>query len=104
MESTDAERLDPHWDHAPCRRHRETADASLLRRATAAATRQKFLEMVCGFTTKAQSRADGTALARTTDDRRKGRLLLLPGALLVAMRAQLLSPFVFVDLRLSAFL
>jgi hypothetical protein len=30
--------------------------------------------------------------------------LLLPGALLVAMRPELLAPFVFIDLRLPTFL
>jgi hypothetical protein len=47
-------------------------------------------------------RGDGLAARRERVKDARGRLLL-PGALLVTIQAQLLAPFMLVDFRLAAF-
>jgi len=54
--------------------------------------------------TKSPPRDGGVgAAARERMKETAGRRLLLPGALLVTIQAQLLAPFMFVDFRLAAF-
>jgi hypothetical protein len=54
-------------------------------------------------TEKDRSRTKALGRRRERMNETAGRKLLLPGALLVTIQAQLLAPFMFVDFGLAAF-